>query len=51
MTLTEQQKTCNHHFGDQGEYMTCTKCQLDRDMARLVGKAIHRAWLAEKQKR
>lgn len=43
MTLTEQQKTCDHHFGERGESDTCTKCGLARDVARLVGKAILRA--------
>lgn len=45
MILTEQQKTCDHHFGESGEHQLCTKCGLDRDIARLVGKAVHRDWL------
>lgn len=48
MILSDNQKTCDHHFGENGESMECTKCQLHRDMARIVGMAIHRAIMRQK---
>lgn len=42
MILTEQQKVCDHHFGEQGELDNCSKCGLDRHVARVAGKVKHK---------
>lgn len=38
--FTEQQKNCDHDFGESGELETCSKCGITRDIARMVGMAV-----------
>lgn len=43
MNIPPNQVACDHSWGDHGESLHCVKCGISRDIARLVGKAIHRA--------
>lgn len=48
MMLPNEQRNCDHHFGDSGMQTTCTKCNISRDLAMIIGKAVARRQLKEK---
>lgn len=51
MIIPKEQLACDHSFGEDGSSMFCVKCKIDRDIARLVGKAIHRADIRSKMEK